>query len=138
VLNREGAVLLEHRVLVEELRHVTADDEEVKQLVVDFGEFRDRLAGQRMANGNAEPRLLSGLDRAWFGGNAERIVRGRHRIAGHQRHPADAARARRGLHLVRMHRANESAGACRQVFDQGARRAGHHLLARHARRQHDD
>ena len=35
-------------MLVKELRHVAADDEEVEELVVDFGELRDRLAGQRM------------------------------------------------------------------------------------------
>ena len=55
VLVGERAVLLVHRMLVKELRHVATDDEQVKELVVDFGELRAparRSAGARMENRN--------------------------------------------------------------------------------------
>ena len=69
VLDRERAVLLEHRVLVEELLHVARDDEEVEEAIVHFGELRDRLVGQRVADDDAELGLLSGLDGARLGGD---------------------------------------------------------------------
>jgi hypothetical protein len=45
------------------------DDEEVEEAIVHFAELRHGLAGERMADRDAELRLLSGLDRARLGGD---------------------------------------------------------------------